>query len=131
MLSPQGAVGSRPDAILVEEKANGAAVISDLQDEIPGIVPFIPDRHGNKYARAQLATPGWQAGNYWLPDASVPGCEWVSDFVRYLCGFPLADHDDDVDAMSQLHLWWRDAELSGDSEAFAADYEEWIRRQGG
>lgn len=121
----------RPDAILIEEKANGAAVLSDLADEVPGLVPFVPDSYGNKYTRAQLSTPGWMAGNYWLPDASIPGCEWVGDFVKYLCAFPLGEYDDDVDAMSQVHLWWRERELSADSESFRADYDAWIRRQGG
>lgn len=85
----------RPDATLIEDKANGPAVISQLKDTIPGMVPISPD--GSKEARAHAASPVVEAGNVYLPE-SVP---WVGDFVEECCAFPNAMYDDQVDAMTQ------------------------------
>jgi predicted phage terminase large subunit-like protein len=103
-------------AMLVEEKANGAALIDDLKSEIPCVVAFVPDRHGDKVARAQLSTPMWQAGGVWLPEPSF--CPWVGDYCNELAGFPAALLKDRIDAMSQLFLWWRDRRgTAGDGAA--------------
>lgn len=101
----------RPAAVLVEEKANGAALIDDLRSEIPAVLPFVPDRYGDKVARAQLATPMWQGGGVWLPEGAV--APWVVDYCNELAAFPAAVVKDRVDAMSQLFLWW--AERRGQS----------------
>jgi predicted phage terminase large subunit-like protein len=94
----------RPNAVLVEEKANGAALIDDLRSEIPALIPFVPDPYGDKIARAQLTTPMWQAGAVWLPKGEA--APFVLDFVNELCAFPAALDKDRVDAMSQVFLWW-------------------------
>jgi predicted phage terminase large subunit-like protein len=87
---------------LVEEKANGPALIRELQDEIPCVVGFNPDGYGDKYLRAQLVAPVWMAGNVLLPEP-----QWlptVGDFVAHLCGFPGIGKDR-MDSMSQLFLF--------------------------
>lgn len=91
----------RPHAILVEEKANGAALVADLCDEIPGIIPFLPDKYGDKVTRAQLSSSWWAAGNFELP----AGVEWSGDFVEEHVSFPTGTHDDRVDDCSQYVLW--------------------------
>ena len=47
--------------ILIEEAANGFAIINVLTHQIAGIIPVMPD--GWKYARAQAALPIVEAGN--------------------------------------------------------------------
>ena len=91
--------------ILIEEAANGAAIINVLSRDIPGIIAVTPE--GGKYARAQAATPMLEAGNVWLPDPRpygtlVPERAWVDDFIDQCCAFPSGAHDDDVDALTQL-----------------------------
>lgn len=81
--------------ILVEEKANGAAVIDTLQREISGIIPVNPE--GGKITRAQAVTPLIEAGNVWLPKHAP----WVGDLVTESSAFPNAKHDDQVDALTQ------------------------------
>ncbi|HEY7822902.1 MAG TPA: phage terminase large subunit, partial [Acidimicrobiia bacterium] len=82
---------------LVEDKANGPAVLSTLRDEIPGLIPVQPD--GGKEARLHAVAPLFAAGNVWLPHpASAP---WVREVVSELVRFPRAPHDDDVDAATQ------------------------------
>jgi predicted phage terminase large subunit-like protein len=96
---------SRTTAILIEEAANGSAIINVLGRQVPGIIAVTPE--GGKFARAQAAQPMLEAGNVWLPNPRphgrlVPEREWVEDFLHQLCVFPTGAHDDDVDAFSQL-----------------------------
>jgi predicted phage terminase large subunit-like protein len=82
---------------LVEDKANGPAVISSLARKVPGIVPEEPV--GSKMARASAVSPLVEAGNVYLPPAEL--APWVDGFIEECAAFPNAAHDDQVDAMSQ------------------------------
>lgn len=88
-----------PQAVLklVEDKANGPAVISMLGRTVPGIVPEEPQ--GGKEARAAAVSPLQEAGNVWLPSPEL--APWVGKFIEEAAGFPTAAHDDQVDAMTQ------------------------------
>ena len=108
----------RADSVLIEEKANGAALIDDLKVEFPAIVPFIPDRHGDKVSRAHVTTPYFAAGNIWLPDAEW--APWIGDWVTEITAFPSGVHDDRVDAVTQLFIWWKERMHSGGTEAVNA-----------
>lgn len=86
---------------LIEDKANGPAVISKLRKEIPGIVPYTP--RDSKQARAYAVAPFCEARNVWLPSARCAehlGFD-VEDFVDEAAAFPNAAHDDMVDAFTQ------------------------------
>ncbi|MGH2186171.1 phage terminase large subunit, partial [Enterococcus faecalis] len=76
----------------------GTAVIEMLKKKISGIVPVTPD--GGKEVRANAVAPLWEAGNIYLPHPLI--CPWVNDFIDELVAFPNAEHDDDVDSMTQL-----------------------------
>ncbi|MCC6315990.1 MAG: phage terminase large subunit [Thermomicrobiales bacterium] len=82
---------------LIEDKANGPAVIDTLQGEIPGIIPISPD--GTKEERAAAVTWTIEAGDVYLPHPDL--CPWVWDLLIECAGFPLGKHDDQVDALSQ------------------------------
>lgn len=85
---------------LVEDKANGPAIISQLKDVITGITPIEPK--GTKQARANAVTAFWEAGNVFLPDPEDKRYQWVNrDFIPELLRFPTDNHDDQVDAMTQ------------------------------
>jgi len=88
-----------PQALLklVEDKANGSAVMSMLGRSVPGMVPVEPD--GGKEARAAAVSPLVEAGNVWLPSPEL--CPWIAGFIEEAAGFPTASHDDQVDAMTQ------------------------------
>ena len=95
--------------ILIEDAANGAAIIDHLKREVSGIVPVAPQ--GTKQARAQAVQPQVEAGNIYLPDPRPHGIlrpdrAWVEDFVHQLTIFPSGAHDDDVDALTQLLVRW-------------------------
>ncbi len=87
-------------AKLIEDKANGSAVIQMLANEIPGLLPVNPQ--GGKIARAAAVSPLVEAGNVYLPH---PDCApWVNDFIEECITFPNGAHDDQVDAMTQALL---------------------------
>lgn len=83
--------------ILIEDKANGPAVIDVLKAQVPGIIPIEPD--GSKLARAHAVTSFWEAHNIWLPSVEI--APWVIEFVNELTRFPAAANDDQVDACTQ------------------------------
>ena len=82
---------------LVEDKANGPAVIDTLKNSISGIIPVDPE--GSKTARAHAVTPYFEAGNVLIPDPQW--CDWAKGYEAELLQFPSAAHDDQVDATTQ------------------------------
>jgi predicted phage terminase large subunit-like protein len=85
---------------LVEDKANGPAIISQLQASVPGLIPVTPK--DSKYARASSIAPFVESGNVHLPDPAM--APWIDEYVQEHTAFPNASHDDQVDATSQaLH----------------------------
>ncbi|MGI6168815.1 MAG: phage terminase large subunit [Christensenellales bacterium] len=82
-------------AILVEDKANGPAVIQVLRREIPGVIGIDPK--GGKVARVNAVSPAIESGNVFLPKDAP----FTADFVNECAAFPNGAHDDQVDCMSQ------------------------------
>lgn len=83
---------------LVEDKANGPAIESDLKGDLPGITLVHPS--GGKEARASAASPCFAAEQVFVPHPSL--APWVYSYLKQLEAFPKAAHDDMVDATSQL-----------------------------
>ncbi len=86
---------------LVEDKANGPAVIQSLRHEIPGLTSWPPkgQRMTNKEQRVDAITPLFSGHNLWFPDPSI--APWIGDYVEELVAFPNAANDDQVDATTQ------------------------------
>lgn len=82
-------------AKLIEKKANGAAVMSLLEDRIPGFIPINPQ--SSKIARATASTPFHQAGNVYIPLYA----EWRDRYILEHSAFPHSKKDDAVDQSSQ------------------------------
>lgn len=105
---------------LVENKANGPAVISTLKSKIPGIVPITPTE--SKYARATAVAPFVEAGNAFLPAAEIALFD-TEAYVAETAAFPNDAHDDQVDATSQA---LRELLLDGTG---AMAWIEWARQR--
>ena len=90
-------LGRHPDClkVLIEDKANGSAIIDTLQNSVMGVIAITPKE--SKEARFQSIASLWEAGNVYLPK-SAP---WVDDFIKEAMFFPNAKYDDQVDAMTQ------------------------------
>lgn len=85
---------------LIEDKANGPAVIATLRTRVPGLIAVEPQ--GGKEARAAAVSPLVEAGNVYLPDPKLH--PWVADLIDECAAFPAGAHDDQVDAMTQALL---------------------------
>ena len=88
-------------AKLVEDTANGPAIIDELKHTVGGLIPVKPE--GGKVARAQRIQPYVEAGNVYLPDPS--SCPWIEDFIQEFNVFQNGAHDDYVDSTSQAINW--------------------------
>ena len=86
----------RARTVLIEEAANGPAIIQTLQREM-FIIPVTP--LGGKISRVNAISPAIESGHVFLPDpAKAP---WVADYIDQWVAFPNAKNDDMVDATSQ------------------------------
>jgi len=95
---------------LIEDKANGPAIIQMMNKKIGGLVPISP--RDSKIARVSTIVPDIEAGNVYLP-ADKP---WVQDFVEECASFPKGANDDMVDSMSQALNRWALKTVHGKSE---------------
>lgn len=82
--------------VLIEDKANGPAVIQTLRREM-FCIPVTP--LGGKLARLNAVAPAIEAGHVFLP---VPErADWTEAFIDQFTAFPAGAHDDMVDAATQ------------------------------
>lgn len=99
----------RARAKLVEDKANGPAVIATLKHDVAGLIAVNPQ--GGKVVRAQAVSPDIEAGNVYLPDPSI--APWIHDFIEECTAFPTGANDDQVDAMTQALARWTVRRFTG------------------
>ena len=83
---------------IVEDKANGTAIISELHSEISGLIGWEPE--GSKESRVHAESPAIEAGNVYLPHPAL--APWVStDFLPEWELFPNGVNDDQIDPLTQ------------------------------
>lgn len=85
---------------LVEDKANGPALISIMQEEIAGLEPREP--RGSKEARAHAISYIQNSGNVYIQDGDPDNEEYISEMSL----FPNGTTDDMVDETTQALLEW-------------------------
>jgi predicted phage terminase large subunit-like protein len=88
--------GLGPDAVLIEDAANGPAVCQLLRRQIPGLIAIRPQ--GSKVSRAHAVAP-------WLEAGQVGFHRPTEALQSELLGFPTGTHDDLVDAFCQGVIW--------------------------
>lgn len=96
---------------LIEDKANGPAIISDLRKVIPNLIGKNPGME-NKVTRASVVTTAHavpmsaqcEAGHIYLPHPSM--FPWVKDYIEEFALFPNGKYDDLVDMSTQAINFW-------------------------
>ena len=81
--------------VLVEDKANGSAIINVLQKEM-FCVPVNPK--GGKVARVNAVSAAIESGHVYIPAEGAP---WIGEYLDQWTAFPAGAHDDMVDSSSQ------------------------------
>jgi predicted phage terminase large subunit-like protein len=81
--------------ILVEDKANGSAIIQTLRSEFVGVIAVTPK--GGKVSRVHAVAPAIESGNVYIPSDEA----WAQELVDQFTSFPAAAHDDMVDSATQ------------------------------
>lgn len=84
----------RAQRVLIEDKANGSAIIDVLQREM-FCIPVTP--RGGKEARVNAVSPAIESGHVFLP----MGVPWLEPYIDQWSAFPLGAHDDMVDSSTQ------------------------------
>jgi predicted phage terminase large subunit-like protein len=86
-------------AVLVEDKANGSAVIQRLKLNVPGVIQINPQ--GGKIGRMHAVAGEWQAED-WFVDRNAA---WTEPLIDQLMMFPNGRNDDMCDSISQAACW--------------------------
>lgn len=91
--------------VVIEDKANGPALISELNEAMA--IPVVAwNPQGTKEEREEVyARPAFMAGSVWLPDASY--CPWIGDYVDEFVDMTAAN--DRRDTTSQIIAYWTQA----------------------
>ena len=93
----------KPNAILIEARANGQAIIDSIKSIVNGVIPIHPQE--DKISRANAIMPMLESGQILFPrEQDAP---WFLKFSDELLGFPRAAHDDIVDAFTEdsINFW--------------------------
>lgn len=120
---------------LIENKANGAAIIDTLRRPLttadggetddhglPGVIPVNPK--DPKIARLEAVATYFEAGNVVLPHPDI--APWVVAFLEELTAFPTGAHDDQADCVSMALK-----DIFRSSAITAADYDSILPPAGG
>ena len=81
-------------SVLIEDKANGSAIINVLQKEM-FCIPVNPK--GGKVSRVNAVSAAIESGHVYVPEDAP----WLSEYLDQWSAFPAGAHDDMVDSSSQ------------------------------
>ena len=91
-----------PDAFIVEAKASGLPLISELRRMGIPVSEFTPSRGNDKIARLNSVTDLFASGKVW-----APARRWADEVIEEMASFPNSDHDDLVDSSTQALIRFR------------------------
>jgi predicted phage terminase large subunit-like protein len=90
----------RPDAVLIEDKGSGTALLQDLRAE-GRVHPIAIPAESDKVTRMYAQTAKLEAGQVLLPRTAP----WLDAWQAELLQFPRGRHDDQVDSLAQYLAW--------------------------
>jgi predicted phage terminase large subunit-like protein len=90
----------QPNAVLIEDKASGQALLQELREKTSLPILGITPKH-DKITRALEICHIIESGRVCIPE----NISWRSELENELSAFPNASHDDIVDSISQFLKW--------------------------
>jgi predicted phage terminase large subunit-like protein len=102
-----------PDCVLVEKKASGAPLIYELRAMGMLVTEAVPSK--DKISRLNAVSDLFSSGHVWAPKT-----RWAEQVIEEVAEFPVGEHDDYVDSMSQALARFR----QGGFISLDTDYEE-------
>ena len=82
------------NAVVIEDKANGPAMIATIRQRVRAVIPYNPK--SSKVERLVATLPRYQAGDILYPDESI--APWINAHIHEMVVFPNGANDDRVDA---------------------------------
>ena len=105
----------KPETVIVEAKASGLPLTYELRKLGIPVINFTPSKGNDKHTRVNSVAPLFESGMVWAPDA-----KFAEEVIEECAAFPLGDHDDLVDSMTQAVMRFR----QGGFVEHPEDYED-------
>ena len=105
----------QPDIVLVESQASGTPLTHELRMMGIPVVNYRPTKGRDKVTRVHSASPVFEAGMVWAPDAI-----FAEEVIEECAAFPYGENDDFVDSTTQAILRFR----QGNFVRLATDEED-------
>lgn len=99
----------QPDKVIIEKKASGQALVSDLRRAGLPIATYTPTK--DKITRAYIAQALFENGRVYYPSR-----QWAEEAITNLCQFPQGADDDLVDTVSMAFIWLQQSFLVSHSD---------------
>ena len=92
----------KPESVIVEAKASGLPLTYELRKMGIPVINFTPSKGNDKHTRVNSVAPLFEAGMIWAPDR-----KFADEVIDECAAFPLGEHDDLVDSMTQAVMRFR------------------------
>lgn len=94
----------KPDYLLIENASSGTQLIQMLELKLKQTVLIPISKQGDKFVKFQGILPILREGRLLINSTDV----FIPDFVQELIGYPYAQFDDSVIALTHFLRWWYD-----------------------
>ena len=92
----------KPESVIIEGKASGLPLTYEMRKLGIPVINFTPSRGNDKHTRVNAVAPLFESGMIWAPDR-----EFAEEVIEECAAFPLGEHDDLVDSMTQAVMRFR------------------------
>ena len=91
------------ESVIIEQKASGEPLTQEFRRMGIPVIPFIPSKGNDKFARVNAVAPLFESGAVWFPY----GESFADAVIEECASFPHGANDDFVDSMTQAMLRYR------------------------
>ena len=105
----------KPETVIVEAKASGLPLTYEMRKLGIPVINFTPSKGNDKHTRVNSVAPLFESGMIYYPDR-----KFTEEMIEECAAFPLGEHDDLVDSMTQAVMRFRQGGFIDHPE----DYED-------